>query len=163
MAEQNQAKQSGKLKTILILVVAVILAVALSVAGTLFFLSDRDGQAESGADDGQTEPGHVPASYYSFERPLVVSVESESQQRYLQVHLALVMRDDDLSDELELHTPTLRSRLQNQIQGESYEKLLTHEGRENLLEQMKETVNQVLEEEGAAPIERVLYTNFVMQ
>ena len=163
MAEENQEKQSGKLKTILILGAAIVLAVALSVAGTLFFLSDREVPGDTGADETQTDPEHVPASYFTFERPLVVSIQGEAQQRYLQVHLALVMRQDDVADELELHTPTLRSRLQNQIQGESYEQLLTREGRESLLERMEETVNRVLEEEGAAPIERVLYTNFVMQ
>ncbi|MFO7788043.1 MAG: flagellar basal body-associated FliL family protein [Halospina sp.] len=153
--------KGGKLKTIIIAALAVILAVGLSVAGTFWFLGGSvDGSA---SDEGQEqEDGHKPASYFELEDPLVVSVSGD-QQRYLQLHLAFVMREDDVSSALERHRATVRSRLRGLLQEQSFAQLRTHEGKQALLEDMRDAVNAVLESENASSIERVLFTNFVMQ
>ncbi|PAU81407.1 flagellar basal body protein FliL [Halovibrio salipaludis] len=152
--------KGGKLKTIIIAVLAVILAVGVSVAGTLWFL----GESSFGGANGEQEQEevHTPASYFELEDPLVVSV-SGNQQRYLQLHLAFVMRGEDVSDALERHRATVRSRLRGLLQEQSFEQLRTREGKQALLEDMRDAVNGVLEAENASSIERVLFTNFVMQ
>lgn len=151
--------KGGKLKTIIIAVLAVILAVGLSVAGTLWFLGGSGGVSGEGQEQGNA---HTPASYFELDDPLVVSV-SGNQQRYLQLHLAFVMRGDDVSAALERHRATVRSRLRGLLQEQSFEQLRTREGKQSLLEDMRDAVNAVLEAENASPIERVLFTNFVMQ
>lgn len=161
MADNEKAKGGGRLKLIIIIVTAIVLAVALSVAGTLFFLGDagEGGAAESGESENDE---HVAASYFELEDPLVVSIRGEGQ-RYAQVSIAIVMRENDVSDELEQHRPTLRSRLQSVMQRQDYGKLHGTKEKEELAETLLEAVNQVLEDEGAPSAERVLFTNFVMQ
>lgn len=159
MADNEKAKGGGRLKLIIIIVVAVILAIVLSVAGTLFFLGNGGGPEGTETADSA---GHVPASYFELEDPLVVTIGGD-QQRYAQISLAIVMRDNDVSSQLEQHLPTIRSRLQNVLQRQEYAELHLTERKEELAQTLLETVNEVLKEEGAAPVERVLFTNFVMQ
>lgn len=153
--------KGGKLKTIIIAVLAVLLAVGVSVAGTLWFLGEASFGGSSGDSQEQSE-AHTPASYFELEDPLVVSVSGD-QQRYLQLNLAFVMRGDDVSAALERHRATVRSRLRGVLQEQSFEQLRTREGKQALLEDMRDAVNGVLEAENASTIERVLFTNFVMQ
>lgn len=162
--KEDKDKASGsRLKTIIIIVVAAILAAALSVGGTLFFLSDGASEDDEAETAQEQEDEHVPAAYVSIDRPLRVGIAGEHRQRYVQVHLALVMRGDDLGDELERHKPAIRSRLQSVLQREEFAALHTNEGKEALQETMLVAVNDVLEQEGVAPVENVLFTNFVMQ
>lgn len=161
MAENEAGKKRGKLKTIIIVVLALLLAVGLSVAGTLWFLSGSDSM-DTGEGDGESAETHTPASYHELEEPLIVSISGD-RQRYLQIHLALVMREDDVSATLKQHMPTIRSRLRSLLQDQSFKQLQGTEGKEKLLEDMADTVNSVLEGEGSHSIERVLFTNFVMQ
>ena len=164
MADDEKAKGRGKLKLIIIIVTAAILAVALSVAGTLFFLSEGDSQNSERSGNGaeSDKQAHVPATYFELEEPLVVSIQGE-RQRYAQISLAIVMRGDDVSSQLEQHLPTIRSRLQSVLQRQDYAQLHATEEKEKLAQTLLETINRVLEEEGGAPAERVLFTNFVMQ
>lgn len=160
MAEDEKGRKRGKLKTIIIIVIAVCLAIGLSVAGTLWFLSaSGDG---AGKDDGEQADVHTPASYFELDEPLIVSVAAD-QQRYLQVHVAFAMREHDVSAGLERHLPTIRSRLRGLLQEKSFKQLQTREGKETLLREMRGAVNSALEAEGEHSIERVLFTNFVMQ
>ncbi|XOZ33894.1 flagellar basal body-associated FliL family protein [Halomonadaceae bacterium KBTZ08] len=165
MAEDNGNK-GGKLKTIIIVTVALILAIGLSVAGTLWFLGGSGDSGGDGAEtaDGQAEKAetHTPASYFRLEDALVVAVDSR-KQRYLQVNLAFVMREHDVSSALERHLPTVRSRLRTLLQKQSYKELRTTQGKKQLQKDMLKVVNKVLKSEHEKPIERVLFTNFVMQ
>ena len=165
MAEEDEkAKGGGKLKLIIIIVTAVVLAIALSVAGTLFFLGGGGEEEADGSGNGAqtTEPAHVPATYFELEEALVVQVQGE-RQRYAQISLAIVMREHDVSAQLEQHLPTVRSRLQSVLQRQQYADLHSPEKKKELAQTLLETVNRVLEKEGAQPAERVLFTNFVMQ
>lgn len=71
MAENTATEapaKKGKLKLIIMLVIIIILAVGLSVVGTLWFL----GGGLPGADDGETttsaEPAFVASSYTEIEK-----------------------------------------------------------------------------------------------
>jgi flagellar FliL protein len=155
--------KGGKLKTIIIAVLAVILAVGVSVAGTLWFLGKSSfGGANGDGQQEQKKEVHTPASYFELQDPLVVSVSGD-QQRYLQLQVAFVMRGHDVSAALERHRATVRSRLRGLLQEQSFEQLRTREGKQALLEDMRDAVNAVLKAENASSIERVLFTNFVMQ
>ena len=165
MAEQDNqaAPKKGKLKTIILLVVVVILAVGLSVAGTLFFLtSGSDG--DNGATARQpAEPAFQPAMYYAFERPFITTIRAEGRQRYIQVFIAVQARDQAPLDATRTHLPLLRSRLQSMLADQEFMLLQTVEGRQQLADDMLVVVNEVLEAEGAQAVERVLFTNLVLQ
>lgn len=181
MAEENapEGKKKGKLKTLIVMGVAVVIAILLSVAATLFFLGDSaDMDAVTDGEDEGVEKQQNSASYYRFREPFIVTLADE-RQRYLQVHLAVVMRDQDISDQLKRHNPTLRSRIQTLLANQTFSDLREAPAREALRESITGTINQVMAEEAAAEmgateegeekeesppgIEQVLYTNFVMQ
>lgn len=182
MAEENapESQKKGKLKTLIMMGVAVIIAIALSVAATLFFLGGSAEKADVADEDAEAGEVHQDnASYYSFEDPFIVTLADE-RQRYLQVHLAVVMRDQDIRDQLKRHAPTLRSRIQTLLASQTFSELRQEDARETLRASLAGIINQVMreetpaapeegaEEEGAekesfSGIEQVLYTNFVMQ
>ncbi|MDX1589310.1 MAG: flagellar basal body-associated FliL family protein [Oleiphilaceae bacterium] len=165
MAEETapEGKKKGKLKTLILLGVVGLLAVALSVGATLFFLGDSDAPEKGAGEEAEAvEEQPTPADYYEFEEAFVVTL-SDERQRYLQVRLAVVMRGEDVSAQLEAHNPTLRSRIQSVLASQSFSELREEQGREALRQSIAETINQVMEEESSAGVEQVLYTNFVMQ
>ncbi|TVP55237.1 MAG: hypothetical protein EA349_09700 [Halomonadaceae bacterium] len=158
-----EGKKKSNIKTLLILGLVLVLAVGLSVAATLFFLVDREGVESSQSDDiAVTESAPETISYYRFNDAFVVTLADE-RQRYLQVHLAVVIRDQDISDQLERHSPTLRSRIQSVLARQRFSELRDEAARETLRGALRDSINQVMEEEGSEGIEQVLYTNFVMQ
>lgn len=161
-ATQAPAKK-GKLKLIIMLVVIVVLAVGLSVAGTLWFLGDGlPGSGDSEAAASET-PTFVASSYTDLEKALVTTVQAQGRQRYAQVYLSLAARDTAALAAADTHMPLIRSQLVMALGASDFMKLQTPEGREVLAEQMLQTVNQILEQEGEPAIDRVLFRNFVVQ
>jgi len=158
----SDGKKKSKLKLIIVLALVVISAVAVSVGATLYFLTDRDDSDDPSEAVTEEASGPAEASYFVFDQPFVVSLAGE-RQRYLQVHLAVVMRDHDVTAQLDRHSPTIRSRLQSMLARQRFDDLQTDEAREALRVDMLEIINGVMAEEEAEAVEQVLYTNFVMQ
>ncbi|MEC7376330.1 MAG: flagellar basal body-associated FliL family protein [Pseudomonadota bacterium] len=168
MAENNETQapaKKGKLKLIIMLVVVVILAIVLSVVGTLWFLGGGlPGMGdESGEAKEATEETFTPSSYHVLDKAVVTTVQAEGRQRYGQVYLALESSDPQALEAAMLHMPLIRSQLVMVLGNSDFNNLQTPEGRRALADRMLATVNQVLEQEGEAPIKRVLFTNFVVQ
>lgn len=169
MAENNVAEaapaKKGKLKLIILLVVVVMLAIGLSVAGTLWFLN---GSLPGMGDDtsGQSEPAEepfTPNTYLELGKALVTTVQGEGRQRYAQVYVALEAAEPQVLEAAKLHMPLIRSQLVMVLGSNGFATLRTPEGRQGLADKMLATVNQVLEQEGEPAINRVLFTNFVVQ
>ncbi|MDY6798987.1 MAG: flagellar basal body-associated FliL family protein [Pseudomonadota bacterium] len=160
-AEKPERAVKGKLKLIILLVVIVILAVGLSVAGTLWFLENRGADTEE--DAAASEPEFVPSQYLVLEKSLTTTVPAQDRQRYAQIYVALEARDAEALAAAELHMPLLRSRLISTISNTDFARLRTPEGRGDLVDDMLAAVNQALEAEGSPPVEAVLLRNFVLQ
>jgi len=168
MAEDNAPAQAppkkGKLKLILILTLLVVLAIGLSVVGTLWLAgADIPGLSSRDAPTGEVEDVFVPSGYKVLEKALVTTVQAEGRQRYIQVYLALEAKDQNALDAAKLHMPLLRSQLIGVLAGSDFTELQTPEGRKALAEKMLVAVNGVLEQEGEPPLLRVLFRNFVVQ
>ncbi len=169
MAENNETQaapaKKGKLKLIIMLVVVVILAIVLSVVGTLWFLGG--GLPGMGDDSGEgqevAEETFTPSNYHVLDKAVVTTIQAEGRQRYGQVHLALESGSPQALEAAMLHMPLIRSQLVMVLGSSDFNNLQTPEGRQALADRMLATVNQVLEQEGEAPIRRVLFTNFVVQ
>jgi flagellar FliL protein len=163
-APQEEPPKKGKLKLILLMVTGVILAVVLSVLGTLWFLEGGiPGLSDEAEAEGDTEELFVPSQYVVLDKALVTTVQAENRQRYAQVFLALEAKEREALEAAQLHMPLLRSRLISALGRSEFASLQTPEGRQALAERMLAEVNQVLEQEGEPPLERVLFRNFVVQ
>ncbi len=167
MADNNASDgapaKKGKLKMIILLVLVIILAVGLSVVGTLWFLGGglSDGDEEVAGE--ATEETFAPSSYINIEKPLVTTVQAQGRQRYAQVHLSLEATDQEALAAAQLHLPLIRSQLVMVLGSSDFGELQTPAGRVALADKMLATVNQVLEQEGEPAIKGVLFRNFVVQ
>lgn len=165
MAENTEAAAApgkSKLKLIILLVVVVLLAVGLSVAGTLWFLQPSAGGAGA-AETAVQEEVFEPSQYYVMDKALVSSLQAEGRQRYAQIYLAFAARDPAALAAVEKHMPLLRSQLLSLLGARSFDEIRTVAGRDGLIQAMLDQVNETLAAEGEPAVEQILFRNFVLQ
>ena len=174
MADENQKNEKGgsKKKLIILLVVGLVL-IGISVAGTLAalsVLSGGDSKDDMAAADAtgevieSTSDAKSPAIYYPIKPPIIVNFSVKGRQRYAQVEVTLMTREEDVVAAIELHAPMITNALVLLIGGQAYEEIKTAEGKELLRQQCLQELQSILEKEIGKPgVEKVLFTNFVMQ
>jgi flagellar FliL protein len=86
-----------------------------------------------------------------------------TKQHHMQIFAALQSRDKASLAAAETHSPLLRSRLRTLFGSQDFSEMQSLDGKQQLAAEAAKTVNTVLSGEGAPPIERVLFTNFVLQ
>lgn len=156
------AEPKSKLKLIILMVVALLLAVGLSVAGTWFVLS-KSGGNEARPAEGATSLRR-PAVYEDLSPAFVINYRQGNRQRYLQVSIALMARDEERLKALRVHMPVLRNELVMLLSGQDFDSLLTPVGKEMLRQQVTAKVQELaLKETGHQVVEQVLFTNLVLQ
>jgi flagellar FliL protein len=161
---QEPPKKKGKLKLILILTLLVVLAVGLSVVGTLWFMgAEIPGLSSDEPSTEEVEDVFVPSGYTVLEKALVTTVQAEGRQRYAQVYLALEAKDPNALAAANLHMPLLRSQLIGVLANTDFIELQTPAGRQALADNLLVAANDVLKQEGEPPLSRVLFRNFVVQ
>ena len=173
-ADGEEAPKSGKGKLILFIIIGVVL-IALSVGGTLLAVKllapepepevvlDEDGNPI----DPEAELEEVvksPAIYFPIKPPLIVNYQARGRQRFLQAEISLMSRDQEVISAIELHMPRIRNSLILLFSGQIYEEMQTDEGKEILRQDVLAELQNIMEEEIGKPgIEKVLFTNLVMQ
>ncbi|MBO2927498.1 flagellar basal body-associated protein FliL [Metapseudomonas otitidis] len=169
-AAAGEEKPAGKskLKLIILIVVALLLAIGLSVGATWFFLSKGGDKKEEGKKEEaaaeHAAPVKQPAIYEPLAPAFVVNFNQNGRQRYMQVSVALMARDKGEMDALKVHMPVLRNKLVMLFSGQNFDNLVTAVGKEMLRQQATATVQELAKQEtGKVVIEQVLFTNFVLQ
>ena len=164
-APEAAPAKKGKLKLIILLLVVVILAIGLSVVGTMWFLGGGIPGISGGDEEEVAEQADVfvPSTYTVLEKALVTTLQAEGRQRYAQAYLALEANNPEALAAASKHMPLLRSRLISVLGDRGFEELQTPEGRQALADDMLAAVNEALEQEGEPPLLRVLFRNFVVQ
>ena len=150
----------GKLKLILLVAVAVLLAIGVSVGATWYFLSGPKSEAPAAV---QTD-AKLPAIYEPLPPAFVVNFNADGRQRYLQVSLTLQARNLNDLNALKVHMPVIRNNLVMLFSGQRFEDLATPVGQEMLRQKATASVQEVGQKElGKVVIDQVLFTNFVLQ
>ncbi|TQV84181.1 flagellar basal body-associated protein FliL [Exilibacterium tricleocarpae] len=164
---QDDEKPSGGKKKVIVLAVVGLVLIGLSVGGTLLalqMLAPEPVAAEDGAAAEPAAPVKLPAVYFPLKPPIVVNFQARGRQRFLQVEVTLMARENEVVEAIELHMPMIRNSLVLLLGGQVYEDLQTAEGKELLRQQALEELQGLLQQEIDQPgIEQVLFTNFVMQ
>ncbi|MHA6494537.1 flagellar basal body-associated protein FliL [Pseudomonas borbori] len=165
-AAAQAVKPASKLKLIILIVVVLLVAVGLSVGGTWFFLNK--GSAEKAAQEQEAAANAAPvkqaAIYEELAPAFVVNFNHKGRARYMQVSVALMARDQAALDALKVHMPVLRNRLVMLFSSQDFESLITPVGKEMLLQQATASVQELAQKEtGNLAVERVLFTNLVLQ
>lgn len=164
MAKSDAVKDpapKGKLKLIVMGVVALLLAVGLSVGATWFIMHKPD--SEPAPDTAATAK---PAAIYEPLTPaFVVNFNQNGRQRYMQVSITLQGRDQAALDALKLHMPVIRNNLVMMFSGQGFDTLAgSPVGQEMLRQKATAVVQEVAQKEVGKPVvDQLLFTNFVLQ
>jgi flagellar FliL protein len=158
---------AGKLKLIILIVIAVLVAMALSIGGTWFYLSKKGDAAEASPAESTAQtaaPVKQAAIYEELAPAFVVNFNHEGRARYMQVSVALMARDKAALDALKVHMPVLRNRLVMLFGNADFGALMSAPGKELLRQQATVSVQELAQKEtGQVTVEQVLFTNFVLQ
>ena len=159
MAEAEEATGEAKKKNPLIWFILLgVVLVGASVGGTVFFMSS-DGGGEEVVEE--VDPAAI---YYAINPKFQTNYEVNGRQRLFQLAISLVTREQDVIDALATHAPTIKSKLVILLSGQKFAALQTVEGREKLRGECLAAVQQILNNEIGKPgVEKVLFTDFVMQ
>lgn len=162
-ADQAAPAKKNRLKLIVIVAVALLLAIGLSAAGTWFFLGKNRPAQEETAVQPAAAP-RLPALYEDLMPPFVVNFHADGRTRYMQVSLALMARNPEQLAMLKVHMPALRNQLVMLFSSQDFAELNTPLGLDMLKQKVTATVQALaMQEVGAPVVEQVLFTNFVMQ
>ncbi|WPP01321.1 flagellar basal body-associated protein FliL [Pseudomonas sp. HR96] len=160
--DTTEAKPKGKLKLIIIIVVALLVAIGGSVGGTWFFLH-KPAEVKPAADAAKTS-GKQPALYEPLSPAFVVNYKQNGRDRYMQVSITLQARNQADLDALKVHMPVIRNNLVMMFSGQSFDTLNTPIGQEMLRQKATASVQEVAQKEVGKPvIDQLLFTNFVLQ
>ncbi|CAI8764735.1 flagellar FliL protein [Pseudomonas sp. IT-196MI5] len=153
----------GKLKLIIVIVVALLLAIGVSVGATWYFM--HSAQSKPAVAEAQIAPvGKQPAIFESMAPAFVANFNQNGRQRYMQVSITMLGRNQADLDALKVHMPVIRNNLVMLFSGQDFATLASPVGQEMLRQKATASVQEVAQKElGKVVIEQLLFTNFVLQ
>jgi len=179
-AEAAPAPKKSK-KLLILVVVIVILAIA---AGGAFMLLGKKKSAEG---EEPAEESHATHEWPKFDpskppvfmplEPFTVNLQPENGEQFLQVVISVRVIDAHVGDTVKSYVPQIRHEILSLLAGKKASEITTPEGREDLADEMKGIMNDVLGweppakkksskgkgEEEPGPIVGVFFTQFIVQ
>jgi len=159
--EQESDDQAVSPKKKIIIIVALVVAVLAIAAGVAFFLMGDGGEGDDA--DSEAALDHLPALYMEVSPAILATLTVDGRQRYMQVSLSVMSREQAGLDAVQYHMPSIRSKLNGVFGAADFKMAQTVEGKEAIRAQALKTINNVLTAEDESLIEAVYFTNFVMQ
>ena len=161
--ENGGESEEGGGKKKLIIIVAAVLLLAAGGAG-FFFLSGDEEEGEGGEAEEEQAEVIQPANYHPLTPAFVVNVAQGSRSRYLQASITLMTRDPLMLNNLTLHEPLIRAKLNALLAAKEYDELRSPEGRDNARDEALKTVQEIMTNEVGQPVvEQLFFTDFVLQ
>lgn len=169
-----------KSKKLLIIILALVLVVLAGGGAAVLLLKKGGDHAEDEEDAVETTKPKKKEKKGKEAHPVFVNLDSftvnlvpETGDQYLQVTLSIEFDDPTAEAEAKLHMPKIRNNVTLLLSGKKASELLTKEGKQKLAEELKETINDVLEppkvnKKGEkipsdGPAKDVLFTSFIIQ
>ncbi|MFK5892727.1 MAG: flagellar basal body-associated FliL family protein [Pseudomonadota bacterium] len=163
-----------KSKKLLIIIIAAVLVLIIGAVGGMFAMGLFDEEVvEEVVAEGDEKNKKVAeaeeelaeeAIYWPIEPPFVMNFEGKSKAKYMQIALVSMSRSQKSVDTLKKHMPAVRNELTFLLGGQKYVEMITPEGKEQLRNEIVESINNILKINGAgAGIKNVFFTSFVMQ
>ncbi|MBK5000699.1 flagellar basal body-associated protein FliL [Pseudomonas sp. S31] len=165
MAKSDAVKDpatKGKLKLILLMVLALLLAVGLSVGATWFIMHKGESAPAPEAAASNVKPAAI---YEPLATAFVVNFNQNGRQRYMQVSITMQGRSQADLDALKVHMPVIRNNLVMMFSGQGFDTLASSPvGQEMLRQKATAVVQEVAQKEIGKPVvDQLLFTNFVLQ
>lgn len=175
MAEEElQIEETGgkKSKLMLIIIIAVVL---IGGGGAAYFFLFAGGDEPKAAEElaaeggGQAPMADTNASvgtalYVAMPRPIVFNVPGSGRDRLVQIKVQLMVRGTDNEEKAKTHIPLIEGTLLQTFSASNADDLVTEPGKIELRDNALEAVQNALKDiAGGEVVERVLFTDFVMQ
>ena len=163
MADEDVQAPKGKSKLLIIIIAVVVLLAA--GGGAAFFLmgGDDEAKAEAAPKEEVVTPAQ-PVSYVNIAQPFVFNVTGDKRNRMVQIKVQLMVRGSENEDLARYHSPLIESTILSTFASATVEQLRTPTGRIELRDKATEDIKSALSKAVGNPvIERVLFTDFVMQ
>jgi flagellar protein FliL len=150
-------------------ILAAVLLSVLGSAGSAWFVAKQAiaaAQPKVEEEDKAEAPAvpKTPALYFALEPAFIVNLEDERAQRFLQVQVEVMTREAKIIEQLQRHTPRIRSQLLLLFGQQNAGELATRAGKEKLQADVLAEIQAVLlAETGKAEVEAVYFTSFVIQ
>jgi flagellar FliL protein len=166
MADEEEEKPKSRtgLKIALI-VLSVFLLVGGTVAGMYFAgVFGENPQVDAGEDGEEQVEAKGPAIYVPFDPAFVVNFSKPGKAKFLQITMQALTRSPEVPALIQTHMPAIRNNLVLLFSSQSFEKVSTAEGKEELRAEALATIQEVLDAESeGAKVESVYFTSIVMQ
>lgn len=160
MAVDENAPRNNKK---LLIIVGGVVALLLVAGGAFFFMGSGNSEPKETTKSQETTAAN-PVSYVNLAQPFVFNVSGETRGRMVQIQVQLMVRGSQNENLARYHSPLLESTLLATFASATVEQLRTTSGRIELRDKatldIKAAMTQVV---GEPVIERVLFTDFVMQ
>ncbi len=160
--ETPEEAPKGKKKLLIIIIAVVVL---LGGGAAAFFLMGSDDTSQT-QQQGSTETvaQKDPVSYVNIAQPFVFNVSGDSRNRVVQIKVQLMVRGSDNDNLARYHSPLVESTLLATFASATVEQLRSPNGRIELRDKATDDIKTALTKVVGKPvIERVLFTDFVMQ
>lgn len=152
------------MKKIIIIVVGVLILVGVGVGAYLMLGGEEPAvTGEPGEEAAAVSEAELDPIYLELRPAFVVNFEHKGAIRYVQASLQLMSYEQDAIDKVEANMPAVRNRLIMLFSTQDYVSLSTLEGKEKLLVDTRDAVNEAVKLEGKLVINEVFFTNFVIQ
>ena len=177
-AAEDEGKKEGA-SMLKVIIISVVLSVVLGgglVGGTIFLLGDSDDsktgasteagdETEEAAEDEESDKvPDGPVTYTEIDPKFVVSFDDQRKARFMQFGLQIMTRDSEVTKDIEIHKPAIRSNLLMLIGSQPYEIVSTREGKEQLLIDITNNINTTLDSLGAnSGVEAAYFDSFIIQ
>ncbi|MEH0665531.1 flagellar basal body-associated protein FliL [Vibrio scophthalmi] len=165
MADEDITAEAPKGKGKLLIIVAVVVVLLLGGGGAAFFLMGSDEPSgEQAATQQQVVTPAEPVSYVNIPQPFLFNVTGDKRDRMVQIKVQLMVRGSENENLARYHSPLIESSLLSTFASATVDQLRSVNGRVELRDKATDDIKASLTRAVGQPvIERVLFTDFVMQ
>lgn len=164
MAADDNAQDAPKSKKKLLIIIIAVVVLLLGGGGAAFFLMGSNDDSDASQNAPRRAAQVAPVSYVNIAQPFVFNVSGDTRGRMVQVKVQLMVRGAQNEDLARFHSPLVESTLLATFASATVEQLRTPTGRVELRDKATEDIKAAMTQVVGSPvIERVLFTDFVMQ
>jgi flagellar FliL protein len=168
VGDEAPPKKSKKLLIIIIAVLGLLMA-----AGGAFYLmkghadpADDEEAVSEKAKPTKKKTGKEAAPVYVALDQFTVNLTSENGDQFLQIMISVEVDDFLEGEKLKTYSPKLRNNIVMLLSGKKASELTTKGGKEALAGEVRDLINQILDQRakaGTGPVKEVLFTSFIIQ
>lgn len=164
MAADDNAQDAPKSKKKLLIIIIAVVVLLLGGGGAAFFLMGSNDDSDANQNTPRRAAAVAPVSYVNIAQPFVFNVSGDTRGRMVQVKVQLMVRGPENEDLARFHSPLVESTLLATFASATVEQLRTPTGRVELRDKATDDIKAAMAQVVGSPvIERVLFTDFVMQ